>query len=163
MKTKTFALLVAAFLLLTVLVGCGKSKEAPETAASAAAEARSEAPQNIPEESPALPDGMWQTASVTMDAEGNMAPERYVRFADGFIVYGHMKDGAFAEDHRDRIVSLAETASGGVQIQAEASNGVQYSYRTCESDQDVLEYFETWDEAAFPEAYRGGASLSRSA
>lgn len=157
MKTKKLALLMAVILLLTMLVGCGKGKEAEAPAAAV----RSEEQANIPKESPALPDGIWQTASVTMDADGNMAPAYHVRFLDGSIVYGHMKDGAFAEDHRDRITSVTETAAG-VRIQAEASNGVQYSYQSCESDGDVLEYYETWDEAAFPEAYRGGASLFRS-
>ena len=156
MKTKQLALLMAVILLLTMLVGCGKDKEA-----AAPAEVKSDEQQDTPEDSPALPDGIWQTASVTMDAEGNMGPAYHVRFLDGSIVYGHMKDGAFAEDHRDRITSVTETASG-VRIQAEASNGVQYSYQSCESDVDVLDYYETWDEAAFPEAYRGGASLFRS-
>lgn len=156
MKTKQLALLMAVILLLTMLVGCGKGKEP-----AAPAEVKSDEQQDTPEDIPALPDGIWQTASVTMDADGNMAPAYHVRFLDGSIVYGHMKDGAFAEDHRDRITSVTETAAG-VRIQAEASNGVQYSYQSCESDGDVLEYFETWNEAAFPEAYRGGASLFRS-
>ena len=34
-------------------------------------------------------------------------------------------------------------------------------YRTAENDPDVLEYYETWNEAEFPDMYRGGASLSR--
>lgn len=160
MKKNSMAALAAAILLLTALGGCGKSKEPAETLVPAA-EVQSDAPQDIPAESPALPDGTWQTASITMEADGNMVPEYHVRFVDDFIVYGHMKDGAFEEDHKDRIVSLSETAAG-VRVQAESSKGVQYSYETCESDRDVLEYYETWDEAVFPEAYRGGASLFRS-
>ena len=46
--------------------------------------------------------------------------------------------------------------------QAEAANGVQYTYQTCESDENILEYYETWKEEEFPDMYRGGASLSRS-
>ena len=90
-----------------------------------------------------------------------MQPEYYVRFAGADILYGHLKEGRFVLDHADRIVSLGEAPAGGVRVQAEASNGVPYTYQTCESDDTVLEYYETWQEAAFPEMYRGGASLSR--
>ena len=72
-----------------------------------------------------------------------------------------MKDGAFVPDHADKIILLAENAAGGFKVQAEASNGVRYTYQSCESDDTVLEYFETWNEDEFPEMYRGGASLSR--
>ena len=51
--------------------------------------------------------------------------------------------------------------AGGVRIRALSSNEVQYTYQSCESDAGILEYYETWDEAAFPDMYRGGASLSR--
>ena len=106
--------------------------------------------------------GTWQTASVGYEADGTMQPEYYVCFTDTEILYGHMKDGAFVLDHSDRIVRFEKTAAGGYRVQAEASNGVQYTYQTCESDDAVLEYYETWQEEAFAETYRGGASLSRS-
>ena len=105
--------------------------------------------------------GTWQTASMGYEADGTMHPEYYVQFTDSEIRYGHLKDGAFVLDHTDRIVSLEGTAAGGSRIRAEASNGAQYTYQTCESDENVLEYFETWREEDFPEMYRGGASLSR--
>ena len=90
-----------------------------------------------------------------------MYPEYYVWFTDTDIIYGHVKDGASVFDHSDRITRLEKTAAGGWRVQAEASNGVRYTYQTCETDSSVLEYYETWDETGFPEAYRGGASLSR--
>ncbi len=105
--------------------------------------------------------GTWQTASMrTMDG-GTMAPEYHVRFTDTEILYGYLKDSSFVFDHADGIFRLEENAAGGFTLQAEASNGVRYTYRSSESDSSVLEYYETWDENAFPEAYRGGASLSR--
>ena len=72
-----------------------------------------------------------------------------------------MKDGAFVVDRTDTVSCFEKTAAGGFTIRAEAANGVRYTFRTGESDHDVLEYFETWNEADFPESYRGGASLSR--
>nr|MCR5576303.1 hypothetical protein [Oscillospiraceae bacterium] len=108
------------------------------------------------------PAGTWQTASMGFEADGTMAPEYYVRFTDTEVVYGHMRDGEFIADHADRIARLEKTAAGGYRVQAESANGVRYSYQTCESDDGILEYYETWEEQAFPEMYRGGASLSRS-
>ena len=106
--------------------------------------------------------GTWQTASIGFSDDGTMQPEYYVRFADSDILYGHLNDGQFVLDHSDKIVSLEASATGGIRVQAEASNGVQYTYQTSESDDNVLEYYETWREGDFPETYRGGASLSRS-
>ena len=108
-----------------------------------------------------LPE-LWQTASVTIADDGTMRPEYHVRFTDTDIIYGHWEDGGFVPDHSDTIVLREETAAGGCRIQAEASNGVRYTYQTSESDKDVWEYFETWNEDDFPETYRGGASLVRS-
>ena len=72
-----------------------------------------------------------------------------------------MTDGQFVLDHSDKIVSTEETAAGGFKVQAEASNGVHYTFQTSESNDNVLEYFETWREEEYPEMYRGGASLSK--
>ena len=106
--------------------------------------------------------GTWQTASMAYEADGTMYPEYYVRFTDSEILYGHMKNGDFIPDHSDKIIHLEMTASDGFKVQAEAANGVQYTYQTSASDRDILEYYETWNEGSFPEMYRGGASLSRS-
>lgn len=105
--------------------------------------------------------GTWQTASVVSEEDGTAHPAYHVQFTDSEILYGHMKDGAFVVDHTDTVSRFEKTAAGGFTIRAEAANGVRYTFRTSESDHDVLEYFETWNEADFPESYRGGASLSR--
>ena len=106
--------------------------------------------------------GTWQTASMVPSDDGTVTPEYYVQFTDSNINYGHMKDGEFVLVYSDQITLLDETASGGFIVQAESSNGIQYTYQTCESDKDVLEYYETWHEEDFPQMYRGGASLSKS-
>jgi hypothetical protein len=153
----TIAALTAALLLMTLLSGCGGKHNAAETAEPAltAAPAGTAAPAEH-----AL-TGTWQTASIGFEADGTMAPEYYVQFTDTEVVYGHMRDGEFVSDHADRIARLEQTAAGGFIVQAEASNGVQYSYQTSEGDDTVLEYYETWNESDFPATYSGGASLSR--
>jgi hypothetical protein len=105
--------------------------------------------------------GTWQTASMGYADDGTMQPEYFVRFTKSEILYGHLKDGQFVLDYSDNICSLEETANGGTRVQAEAANGVQYTFQTSESDNAVLEYYETWQEEDFAEMYRGGASLSR--
>ena len=105
--------------------------------------------------------GMWQTVSMGYEADETIQPEYYVQFTDSDINYGHMKDGAFVLDHSDKIIFLEDTTAGGYRIQAESSNGTQYTYQTSEEDADLLEYYETWNETEFPEMYRAGASLSR--
>ena len=105
--------------------------------------------------------GTWQTASMGYEDDETIQPEYYVQFTDSDINYGHMKNGAFVLDHSDKIIFLENTAAGGYRIQAESSNGTQYTYQTSEEDADLLEYYETWNEAEFPEMYRAGASLSR--
>ena len=106
--------------------------------------------------------GTWQTASIGYVDGDDMQPEYYVQFTETEVNYGHMKDGAFALDHSDKISEIEKTASGEYKVKAESANGVQYTYQTSEDDSEVLEYFETWNEDDFPEMYRGGASLSKS-
>ena len=105
--------------------------------------------------------GTWQTASIVSEEDGTAHPAYYVQFTDSEILYGHMKDGAFVIDHTDTVSRFEKNAAGGFKVQAAAANGVQYTFRTSESDNDVMEYYETWNEAAFSDSYRGGASLSR--
>ncbi len=105
--------------------------------------------------------GTWQTASIGYETDGDMQPEYYVQFEDLQIKYGHMKDGEFIVDHTDDISYLEETEPGKYIVQAETSTGAQYTLKTAESDNDALEYYETWNEEEFPDAYRGGSSLSR--
>ena len=105
-------------------------------------------------------EGTWQTASMGYESDGDIQPEYYVQFTDKEINYGHMKGSEFVLDHADKI-SLIEETSNGYRVKAEGQNNVKYTYQTSESDKDVLEYFETWDENEFPDMYRGGASLSK--
>ena len=105
--------------------------------------------------------GTWQTASMGYEYNGSFQPEYYVRFTAGEIVYGHMNNEEFVPDHSDPITRLEESTAGHFKVQAESSNGVQYTYLTAESDPDVLEYYGTWKEEDFPETYSGGASLGR--
>lgn len=72
-----------------------------------------------------------------------------------------MKDADFIVDHTDVISHQEETSPGKYIVQAETSAGIQYTLKTAESDNDVLEYYETWNEEEFGDAYRGGSSLSR--
>ena len=105
--------------------------------------------------------GIWETASMGYEEDGTMYPEYHVEFTDSDICCGHMRDGVFTPDHSDRISSIEEIRDGGYRIQAESANGVQYTYQTSEDDENVLEYYETWEEEEFPQMYRGGASLGR--
>ncbi len=105
--------------------------------------------------------GTWQTATMEYTADGEMYPEYYVRFNDSTIDYGHMKNGVFESDHSNKIVSAEEIRPGKYKVQAETADGKKYTYQTCEEDDSVLEYFETWNEDDFPTMYRGGESLSR--
>ena len=105
--------------------------------------------------------GTWQTASVGYVDGDDMQPDYYVRFTDAEIVYGHMKDGTFALDHSDEIREIEKTDDGRYKVKAESAEGVQYTYCTSETDTDVLEYYETWNEDEFSDMYRGGASLSK--
>ena len=90
---------------------------------------------------------------------GDVLPEYHVQFTDSEVIYGHMLDGEFVTDHTAKIIHLENTASGGYKIQVESSNGGHYTYQTSEDDDNVLEYYETWDENDFHSKYRGGASL----
>ena len=106
--------------------------------------------------------GTWISASMGYEYYGISQPEYYVQFTDSEIKYLHMKEEEFVLDHSDKIILLEEISSGKYKIQAETANGSQYTYQTAESDEDTLQYYDTWNEEEFPEMYRGGASLSRS-
>ena len=105
--------------------------------------------------------GTWATASMGYEYNGDVLPEYHVQFTDSEVVYGHVLDGEFVTDHTAKIFALENTASGGYRIKVESSNGGHYTYQTSEDDDNVLEYYETWDEGDFHSMYRGGASLWR--
>ena len=153
------------FLLLTVLfvTGCGKKSDADASiiGGSDGPTAVYVAPET--EKIPAdeeFGEDIWQTASIGYEYEGELQPEYYVQFTDKEIIYGHMSGNEFVYDHSDKI-GLIEKTSNGYRVQAESQNGIKYTYQTGESDKEVLEYFETWNEEEFPDMYRGGASLSK--
>ena len=105
------------------------------------------------------PDGIWETASMGYEYYGISQPEYYVEFTDTEVQYEHEKDGELVLDHANKIVSLEKTETGGYLIQVETPSGGQYTYRTGDSEEDVLEYYATWDEEDFSHQYSAGASL----
>ncbi len=72
-----------------------------------------------------------------------------------------MSGEEFVLDHSDKIVSSKITSRGGYIVKAESDNGYQYTYQSAESDPDILEYYETWNEIEFSDKYIGGKSLSK--
>ena len=143
MKKAIYALLLVPALLM-MLAGCGRQNDTTGVDTTGVEIT-----------------GMWQTSSMVPRDDGTVSPEYYVQFTDSTINYGHMKDGEFVLAYSDPIIRLDETAAGGFIVQAESSNAIQYTYQTCESDKDILEYYETWHEEDFPQTYRGGATLSK--
>ena len=111
--------------------------------------------------SDAIP-GTWQTASMSSNADGTLAPSRYIQFTSADIKYGQMKDGAFVEDYSDKITKLEKTAAGGFIVQAEAANGVKYTFKTSDTDINTMEYYETWTESEYAEKYSASGSITKS-
>ena len=108
-----------------------------------------------------LGDGMWYTASMNMISDDVAEPEWTVIFDDMKIVYGHIDGDDFIDDHTDKISSIEQDGEHSYTIQAESADGVKYTYKTSEDDENILEYYETWDESKFAESYSGSASLFR--
>ena len=106
--------------------------------------------------------GTWQTASMSGNADGTLAPSRYIQFTSADIKYGQMKDGAFVEDYSDKITKLEKTAAGGFIVQAEAANGVKYTFKTSDTDANTMEYYETWTESEYAEKYSASGSITKS-
>ena len=159
----TVALLLLA--LVPGIAGCG-TKQGDMDNKSAGAEAASVAAADADTtaadagQADSIP-GIWQTASMAYEDDSTMYPEHYVRFTDTEAQYGHLKDGKFDVEYTHRIEEFETLPDGGYRVKLESDIGVQYTYQTAESDPDVLEYYDTWNEADFPTMYRGGASLSR--
>lgn len=106
-------------------------------------------------------DGMWATASMVPDENGDVQPEWYVEFEGYAINYGHMEGDKFVVDHSDDVQCQMSDSDGNLFVQAENADGIQYTYRVSEDDKDVLEYYETWNEDEYADTYSGSASLSR--
>ncbi len=108
-----------------------------------------------------LYEASWSTSSMVPDESGIISAEWVVEFEDMMIHYGHVVDGEFVVDHTDIIRYLEQYGEHSFKIEAESANGVQYTYMTSENDENILEYYETWDEDKYADTYSGGASLSR--
>lgn len=106
-------------------------------------------------------DGMWATASMVPDENGDVQPEWYVEFVGYAINYGHMDGDKFVVDHSDDVQLQMSDSAGNLFVQAETSDGIQYTYKISDDDKDVLEYYETWNEDEYADTYSGSASLSR--
>lgn len=106
-------------------------------------------------------DGMWATASMVPDENGDVQPEWYVEFEGYAINYGHMEGDKFVVDHSDDVQCQMSDSDGNLFVQAENADGIQYTYRVSGDDKDVLEYYETWNEDEYADTYSGSASLSR--
>ena len=100
------------------------------------------------------------TAAVT-DENGNSRPEWEVRFFEDAIEYGYVENDKFVLDHSDKICSIEQFSEHGFTVQAETDTGVQYTYKTSEDDETILEYYGTWDETKYADNYSGSASLFR--
>ena len=166
MKKNMKKVLLTALIILTVgTVGCGSKTDEDVTIIGGADGPTSiflaSKTEEITDDLALAIPGTWQTASVGYMNGEDMQPEYYVQFTEAEVNYGHMKDGAFALDHSDKISEIEKNADDEYKIKAESAGGIQYTYQTAEGDADILEYYETWDEEDFSEMYRGGASLSR--
>ena len=134
---KSFALTLALVCAVTLLVGCGKKVVKTEGV----------------------------TGTITLDgaplADCNvyfLAVEKGSGTLDSFA-----KTDASGNYKLQTMTGAANagTTPGKYKVQAESSNGTHYTYLTCESDNSIMEYYETWKEEDFPETYSIGASLSR--
>ncbi len=134
--------------------------EASTAASSAKADAKTDAKTDSKSNGAAVVDGTWQTASIGYIDGDDMQPNWYVVFTGSTVDYGHKKNGEFVLDHSDKI-SSSEKTSNGVKIQAQTSDGAQYTLKTAEGDADTLEYYSTWEESSFADSYSGSSSLCK--
>ena len=105
--------------------------------------------------------GTWTTASQGYEYYGISQAMYYVRFDGTNIIYGHYKDKEFVPDHTDKVTLIEPVPEGGYIIKAETEDGDKYTYRSAESDLDMLEHYSTWNEEEFSDHYHGGSSLIR--
>ena len=168
LKKNMKKILLTALLMITVgTVGCG-AKADKDVAIIGGADGptsvflASNTEEGEITDDPALAiTGTWQTASIGYMDGDDMQPEYYVQFTSTQIVYGHMTNGSFTPEFSDKIFDSEELASGGYMIKAINSSGIKYTYLTSESDDTILEYYETWDEFDYADKYFGGSSLSK--
>lgn len=168
---KVFGLLIVGVVMCSGLTACGNDSESGNKSGVESVEKESVSTVEVSEDNSEdnlentsadkdlfIP-GIWQTASVGYGDEDSMQPEYYVKFTDSEIQYGHMKDGEFSLEYSDKISTVEVTAGGGFRVQAENSDGLKYTFQTCEDDSTILEYYGTWDENEFAQTYSGSSSL----
>lgn len=136
------------------------ASSAGSEASTAASSAKTDAKTDSKSNGAAVVDGTWQTASIGYIDGEDMQPNWYVVFTGSTVDYGHKKNGEFVLDHSDKI-SSSEKTSNGVKIQAQTSDGAQYTLKTAEGDADTLEYYSTWEESSFADSYSGSSSLCK--
>ena len=85
----------------------------------------------------------------------------WVKIIEDAIEYGYVENDKFVLDHSDKICSIEQFSEHGFTVQAETDTGVQYTYKTSEDDETILEYYGTWDETKYADNYSGSASLFR--
>ena len=138
------------------------SETETETEKETETETTTEASETSEETSDAVTvPGTWQTVSIGA-ADDAGAPVHYVQFAAKEINYGKMKGGKFELEYSDKISRIEEISKGRFLVQAESSRGTQYTYRTAETDSDVMEYYASWNEDEFADTYSAGESLMKS-
>ena len=105
--------------------------------------------------------GTWQTASMASSPDGTVTPSHFIKFTEDGIEYGQMKDGAFVKEYTDKITKFDKTEGNGFIVQAESSTGVKYTYKTCATDVNTMEYYETWEESQYSEKYSASGSITK--
>ena len=169
MKRKIVALLALTIVLGTV--GCGASKEEGsdvttqaittiEPSVSVDTNSSETETENVKSDTVAI-DGIWQCVTIS-DEEKEYASLYYVQFTSSEINYGHMTDdGDFVIDYSDKITLFECVAPGFYTIQAENSNGNQYTYQTAEDDNTIMNYYGSWNEDEFADTYSASSSLMK--
>ena len=137
------------------------SETETETEATTGSESETETEKETEASDAVTIPGTWQTVSIGA-ADDAGAPVHYVQFAAKEINYGKMKGGKFELEYSDKISRIEEISKGRFLVQAESSRGTQYTYRTAETDSDVMEYYASWNEDEFADTYSAGESLMKS-
>lgn len=137
------------------------SETETETEATTGSESETETEKETEASDAVTIPGTWQTVSIGA-ADDAGAPVHYVQFAAKEINYGKMKGGKFELEYSDKISRIEEISKGRFLVQAESSGGTQYTYRTAETDSDVMEYYASWNEDEFADTYSAGESLMKS-
>lgn len=131
MKKNMKKVLLTALIILSVgTVGCGSKTDEDVTIIGGADGPTSiflasKTEEEITDDLALAIPGTWQTASVGYIDGEDMQPEYYVQFTEAEVNYGHMKDGAFALDHSDKISEIEKMLMTNIKLRR--SLPVEYS------------------------------------